>query len=79
MERLMITITKDEYEELLEQSIKYELLLATIYENASLSYTKELYIDGGTDLSKILKHIDSFDYNKKLKELKEREKNNESN
>ena len=73
-------ITNDEYEELLEKSLKYEMLLEALYNESYLNYNKTGLAIESSNLDKFLKVFDKFDYNKKLRELKEKEKkDNESN
>jgi len=64
------TILKAEYEELLLDSNRYEMLLDCLYEYACLSWNEKHLGFDNEKLCDLLKLIDRFDYEKKFKELK---------
>lgn len=73
-----VTISKSEYDELLENSLKYEMLLENLYSNASESWDKNKIAFDDNKLSDFLRTIDKFDYEKNYKRLNEKkEKPNE--
>jgi hypothetical protein len=75
-----MVITKDEYEDLLQNTLKYEMLLEALYNESFLNFNKTGLMVESSSIDKFLKVFDKFDYNKKLSELIEKErKNNESN
>lgn len=67
-----MVITKSEYEDLLESTLKYEMLLEAIYNESYLNYNETGLAIESSNVDKFLKVFDKFDYNKKLKELKEK-------
>lgn len=66
---MIITITKAEYEELLLDSNRYEMLLDSLYENAGLNWNGESLEFDDEKLCDLLKLIDRFNYEKRFKEL----------
>lgn len=75
-----MVITKDEYGELLESTLKYEMLLEALYNESYLNFNKTGLMIESSNVDRFLKVFDKFDYNKKVNELIEKErKNNESN
>ena len=68
-----LVIAKAEYEELLESSLKYEMLLEALYNESYLNYNKTGLAIESSNVDKFLKVFDKFDYNKKINELIEKE------
>ncbi len=65
-----VTIFKSEYDELLENSLKYEMLLENLYSNARKSNWNKNEISFNDDkLCDLLKLIDKFDYKKIYKSI----------
>ncbi len=68
-----ISISKEEYAYLLENSFKYGVLLDTIYQSEEMTWSKE-YIDISIpQVNRILKIIDEQRYEKNLNKIKEKE------
>lgn len=67
-----VTIFKSEYDELLENSLKYEMLLENLYSNAKESWDKNKLAFDDNKLSDFLRTIDKFDYKKNYKRLNEK-------
>lgn len=72
-----VTIFKSEYDELLENSLKYEMLLEALYNESHLNHNQtELSVES-LSISNFLKVLDKFDYKEKLRKLQEKENKNE--
>lgn len=69
-----MVITKDEYEDLLQNTLKYEMLLEALYNESFLNFNKTGLMVESSSIDKFLKVFDKFDYNKKLSELIEKER-----
>lgn len=59
-----MVITKDEYEDLLQNTLKYEMLLEALYNESFLNFNKTGLMVESSSIDKFLKVFDKFDYNK---------------
>lgn len=62
-------ISQEYYDELVERSIALDMITYAIYTNSTLAPRDGELILDGYELSRALKYVDSYNYNKKVKEL----------
>ena len=76
MDENMVSISKDEYKQILELAYKAAMLKEAILNAAMLSsYSNELFFGGGNnELGTILKYAFPEDYESRLRELMDKER-----
>ena len=70
-----VTVTKIEYKHLLETCYKYGLLMDVIYNTKELAWDRDFIEINNKNVGSLLNIIDKDRYEKKVKELKEKENN----
>ena len=76
-EELMFTITKTDYDFLVNETRKYKLLLETIYKTIGLNWGSSHLAIEPKRIFDLLELTEDFDYKKRL--LEEQEKENKEN
>lgn len=75
MNENMVSISKDEYKEILELAYKAAMLKEAVLNSATLDfYGKELYFGGNSEVATIFKYAFPTDYDDRLVELKDKKK-----
>lgn len=78
MDENMVSISKDEYKQILELAYKAAMLKEAVLNSATLDfYEKDLYFGGNSEVATIFKYAFPEDYESRLRELmdKKRDKN----
>lgn len=78
MDENMVSISKDEYKQILELAYKAAMLKEAVLNSATLDfYGKDLYFGGNSEVATIFKYAFPEDYESRLRELmdKKRDKN----
>lgn len=78
MEENKITITTNEYKEMIEKATKYDLMIASIINNLRLSYNKEDITFADVDIEKITKIFENGKIKNKFASLKSEDLNKEN-
>lgn len=74
-----VEISKNEYKKILELAYKAAMLKQALLEGATLAiYGKGLYFGGGDEVATIIKYAFPEDYERKLRELQDKEKAEDS-
>lgn len=75
-----VVISKDEYKKVLELAYKAAMLKEAVLSTARLDtfYGEELYFGGGIEVATIFKYAFPEDYGRKLRELQDKKKAEDS-
>lgn len=76
MRKNTVEISKNEYKKILELAYKAAMLKEAVLSTARLDtfYGEELYFGGGIEVATIFKYAFPEDYERKLRELQDKEK-----
>lgn len=79
MDENMVSISKDEYKQILELAYKAAMLKEAVLNSATLDfYGKDLYFGGNSEVATIFKYTFPEDYESRLRELMNKKKTEDS-